>query len=314
MFVHSVTLSTPVNRKSLILLARLISSTVVSVVKNRSNSLTENSIVKFQRLRKALILSAFFIACYSAQPANTQPLSSVSDACPEFIRHEKAIITYIHDGDTVHLSDKRKVRLIGIDTPELARKVRNRLQPEQAFAKEARDYARALIKQLGSEVTLMAGSEATDKYGRHLFHIQLSDGSLLQTRLLDAGFAIAFTTPPNQHFSQCYLQQEKLSKNQHKKIWSHQKYKPIQVSQLTNKISGFHIIKGVVRQIGESKKAFWINLKGNFSARIKKSDMKYFSKPLQTLVGQTIAIKGWVRRYKDKYQISLRHPSAIEQL
>jgi len=309
MFVHNVTLSTPVNRKSLILLARLISSTVASVVKNRFIILPENSIVKFRRLRKALLLSAFFVACHLSFPVHSQP----PENCPSFISSETAFIRYVHDGDTVHLSDSRKVRLIGIDTPELARKTRYQLQPEQAFAKEARDYVRDLIKQLGNQVKLMPGTEPADKYNRQLFHIQLSDGSLLQTRLLNAGLAVAYTTPPNQKFSQCYLQQESAAKTKQIKIWGHSKYKNIAVNELSPKNKGFHIIRGRVRHIGESKKAFWINFQGNFSARISKSDLKYFTYPLQTLVGKTITVKGWIRHYKNKAQISLRHPSAIEQ-
>jgi len=311
MFVHNVILSTPVNRRSLILLARLISSTVASVVKNRFIYLPENSIVKFRRLRKALILSAFFIACHLAFPAHAQ--IHLTENCPVFASSEKAVIRYIHDGDTVHLSDNRKVRLIGIDTPELARKIRHQLQPEQAFAKEARDYARNLIKQLGSQVNLMPGKEASDKYGRQLFHIQLSDGSLLQTRLLNAGLAVAFTTPPNQQFSLCYQQYEDQAKAQKKRIWDHPKYKSIPASVLTSEHKGFHIIEAKVSHIGESKKAFWLNFQNNFSARIRKTDIKYFSYPLHTLVGKTIAIKGWVSHYSGKAQISLRHPSAIKQ-
>lgn len=312
MFVHNVTLSTPVNRRSLILLARLISSTVASVVKNRFIYLPENSIVKFRRSKKALILSAFFIACHilPIPPAQAQ----TANRCPVFTSSEKAIITYVHDGDTVHLSDNRKVRLIGIDTPELARKTRHQMQPEQAFAKEARDYARTLIKQLGSQVNLMPGKELSDKYGRQLFHIQLSDGSLLQTRLLSAGLAVAFTTPPNQQFSRCYQQYEDQAKAQQKKIWAHSKYKNIATSALTTENKGFHIIEGKVSHIGESKKAFWINFNNKISARIKKTDIKFFSYPLPTLVGKTIAIKGWIRHYNGKAQISLRHPSAIKQL
>ena len=312
MFVHNVTLSTPVNKKSLILLARLINSIVALVVKNRFIYLPENSIVKFRRLKKALFLSAFFIASDSALASIVQ--TNPPDNCPAFVSSEKAQIRYIHDGDTVHLSDNRKVRLIGIDTPELARKVRHQWLPEQAFAKEARDYARDLIDQLGNQVNLMPGIEPTDKYGRKLFHIQLSDDSLLQSRLLKAGLAIAFTTPPNQQFSQCYQQLENQAKAQQRNIWTHSKYRSITASSLTPVNKGFHIIKGKISHIGESKKAFWINFQSNFSARIKKTDIKYFSYALDVLVNKTITIKGWVRHYNGKAQISLRHPSAIEQL
>ena len=308
MFVQRVTLFTLVNRKSLILLARLINSTVVSVVKNRFINLLENSLVNFHRIRKALLISVFFIACFLSPATQSQ-----TSHCTEFIATETASIRYIHDGDTLFLKDNRKLRLIGIDTPELARKRKDSYQAEQAFAREARDFARQLVSQFGNTVRLMPGVEKADHYGRQLFHIQLSDGSLLQTRLLQAGLAVAYTTPPNQKLSHCYQQDESTARRLKKKIWSDSKYQKTPVSELTSGSKGFHIIQGKVRHIGESKKAFWLNFYGNFSARISKHDMKFFHYPLQQLLEKEITVRGWVRHYKNKAQISLRHPSAIEE-
>lgn len=240
--------------------------------------------------------------------------STTAAGCAGFIARQQAVIAYIHDGDTVWLKDKRKVRLIGIDTPELARQTKKRFQAEQPFGAEARDYARELIAKLGANVKLMPGNEATDKYGRHLFHIQLSDGSLLQTRLLQAGLATAFTTPPNQTLGRCYQRQETAARQQQKGIWSHPKYQIQLASTLTTKDNGFHIIKGKIRHIGESKKAFWLNFKSPLSARISKKDLKYFNTPLDQLKGKTVIIKGWLRHYQGKAQLSLRHPSALEIL
>ena len=256
-------------------------------------------------IKKALIFGAFFIACFL-------PGFSFSQSCSNFTSHEKARITYIHDGDTVRLSDQRKVRLIGIDTPELARRRGQQQLTEQPFATTARNYARQLIDQHGRKITLMPGSEARDRYGRYLFHIQLADGSLLQTRLLEAGLAVAYTTPPNQLLSHCYKQSEKLARTQNKGIWSHEKYQPIDSQKLTSQHKGFHLVRGNVTHIGESKKAFWINFNQHFAARIRKSDLMYFTAPLDSLVGQQVIVKGWLRQYKNKHQVSVRHPSAID--
>lgn len=267
--------------------------------------------MKFHRLKKALITSAFFIACLLGAGISTSSYAQNALSCPSFVATETATIRYVHDGDTVHLNDKRKVRLIGIDTPELARRKRKHITPEQPFALEARDYARDLISQYGHQVRLMPGIEKTDHYGRQLFHIQLSDGSLLQSRLLKAGLAIAYTTPPNQQLSACYQNNEQLAREKKSRIWANLKYQTIPVNKLNSKHKGFHIITGKVRHIGESKKAFWLNFYGNFSARIDKRDLKYFNTPLQQFLEQQLTIRGWLRHYKNKAQMSLRHPSAI---
>jgi len=203
--------------------------------------------VNFHRIKKALLISAFFIACFLSPLSQSQ----TSTHCPKFIASEAATISYIHDGDTLFLKDKRKLRLIGIDTPELARNRKNSFLAEEAFASEARDFARQLIRQFGNNVRLMPGVEKTDHYGRQLFHIQLSDGSLLQTRLLQAGLAVAFTTPPHQRLSHCYQQNELTARQLKKKIWSDTKYQKIPVSELSSEIKGFHIIQGKVRHIVE---------------------------------------------------------------
>ena len=54
--------------------------------------------------------------------------------CSSDYYDETTNIRYIHDGDTLHLSDGRKVRLIGINTPELARDNR----AAEAFAQQAK--------------------------------------------------------------------------------------------------------------------------------------------------------------------------------
>jgi len=256
-------------------------------------------------IKKALVFSAFFIACYL-------PGISHGKSCPAFNSHEIARIAHIHDGDTIRLSDQRKVRLIGIDTPELARRRGQQQLPEQPFAIAARNYARRLIDQHGSKISLMPGTEARDRYGRYLFHIQLADGSLLQSRLLEAGLAVAYTTPPNQQLIHCYRKSEKLAREKQKGFWTHPKYQPIDSHKLQPLHKGFHLVRGSVTHIGESNKAFWINFGQQFAARIRKSDLTFFTSPLDSLVGKQVIIKGWLRQYKNKHQLSLRHPSAIE--
>lgn len=296
MFVHSVTLFTPVNRKSLILLARLRNLTVVSVVKNKFCHL-----VICHRFKKALFISAFFIAQLFSLPLEAAD-------CPSFKAIESAHIRYVHDGDTVILQDQRKVRLIGIDTPELARND----SPEQPYAIQARDYVRELLHQHGSLVRLMPGQEKQDRYGRQLYHIELANGELIQSALLKAGLAIAFTTPPNQKLSHCYQQAEQQAASKKRHIWSHPKYQAIQARDILPSTEGFHIVQARARHIGESKKAYWINFDDNFSARIDKRDLHFFKdQPLEQLIGKQLQIRGWIRHYKNKAQVTLRHPSAL---
>jgi endonuclease YncB( thermonuclease family) len=74
--------------------------------------------------------------------------------------YEKHKVIKVYDGDTVTIEDNRRVRFLGIDTPELNEK--------QPFAKEARDY---VVKKCHNKYVYFSfepGSDKTDRYGRLL--------------------------------------------------------------------------------------------------------------------------------------------------
>ena len=63
-----------------------------------------------------LHLSLYGFICLTA---TALPVWANTD-CSSQRYDETTSIRYIHDGDTLHLKDGRKVRLIGINTPEVA--------------------------------------------------------------------------------------------------------------------------------------------------------------------------------------------------
>ena len=79
----------------------------------------------------------------------------------------------MYDGDTVRLKDNRRVRLLGINAPELRRKN----HPGEALAIEARNALRALVEQHSYRAGLRFGSERDDRYGRTLAHLYVIPGS-----------------------------------------------------------------------------------------------------------------------------------------
>jgi micrococcal nuclease len=251
--------------------------------------------------KKALIVSAFF--CGSAFFI---PLSLAN--CPPDHINETATVLRIYDGDTVKLKDGRKIRLTGIDTPELGRNNR----PTQAYASKAKNALIKLLKQSDNKIGLSFGVERHDKYKRTLAHLYLPDGSSIQAFLLRNGFATAFTTPPNDHFTDCYQTAELKARNSHRGIWSLNKYKVKRINQLTSSDKGFRRVEGKVTSISQSKKAFWITLQGNLKIRIANKDLLYFDKhSLNQLKNKNIRIRGWLHPRKKGYFMALRHPSAL---
>ena len=102
-------------------------------------------------------------------------------------------VVRVVDGDTLHLGvadsedDATKVRLVGVDAPEMGWGGRERMY----YAEEATAFAGRLA--MGQRVTVYLDQQAgsRDRYGRLLAYIQLPDGRFLNEELLSEGFAYA---------------------------------------------------------------------------------------------------------------------------
>ena len=105
-------------------------------------------------------------------------------------KSENVFVVKALDGDTLELKDGRKVRLIGVDTPEL----HHPELPVQYFASEAGEYTKKLCE--GQNVTLEFENELTDKYERLLAYVLLPDGTYLNEDLLKRGYGYTYTRFP----------------------------------------------------------------------------------------------------------------------
>ena len=96
------------------------------------------------------------------------------------------------DGDTVSVSQIGKLRLIGIDTPEL----KDPRKPVQCFALEASNKAKELLN--GRKVYLVYNPvEKLDKYNRTLAYVFRDDGLDFNAEMIKLGYAQAYTKYPH---------------------------------------------------------------------------------------------------------------------
>jgi len=234
---------------------------------------------------------------------------------------ETAIVDVIHDGDTVRLRDGRKVRLIGINTPELARDD----MAEQPLAREARETLHAAVAAHEYRIGMVYGRERHDRYKRTLAHLFTPEGDNLQALLLRQGLATAIPHPPNLSFSDCYNRQEQTARCNHDGIWSDNAQLVVQASTLNMKHKGFHLVTGIIEQIKLYDRGIRINM-GKLMLGISKDNLAEFDlSALQALRGKRVTVRGWIqpRRAKQQktntsrektagYYMHIRHPSAIE--
>ena len=95
----------------------------------------------------------------------------------------EATVDYVHDGDTLFLTDGTKVRLLAVDTPEVG-------SSAECYGDEARSYLRGLLPE-GSTIYTQVDAEPTDQYGRSLLFIWTSTGTLVNLDLVEQGYAEA---------------------------------------------------------------------------------------------------------------------------
>lgn len=93
------------------------------------------------------------------------------------------IVKYVIDGDTFVGNDNIHYRLIGIDTPELAKAYKS----PQPFALEAKEFVFKLI--YGKRVFLAFDNQIYDKYNRRLAYVYVTKQQMLNEMLLKEGLA-----------------------------------------------------------------------------------------------------------------------------
>lgn len=232
---------------------------------------------------------------------------AIANNCSPSSNTEAATVKWVYDGDTVKLTDGRRIRIIGIDTPEMPRKNKN----GEPFAGQATEALRAKLASHNYHVRLQIGKQAFDKYGRQLAHLFTPDHQNLSQWLLKQGFATSLLLYPNVTFADCYREAEKSAQRTQKNIWSQSSFQTQTALQLDKNVTGYLRLKGTVRRINHRKKRVTLILDEKIYITIKEPELTLFKK-LDQLTGKTITVSGMLYRYKGKAYLRLHHPSYLE--
>lgn len=229
--------------------------------------------------------------------------------CLPFQADEWVEVGHVYDGDTVKLKDGRKLRFIGINSPEIGYDG----EPSEPMAEAARQ---ALVDLLADEkrLALRYGVERKDRYGRLLAHVFLPDQRNVQSLLLRQGMAASVAVGQNLANFDCYLAAERQAGQ--RGIWHLPRFQGLATTALAPGIKGFQVIQGKVIRVGESRKSYWLNFAGKVAARIDKRDLAVFKGRLEPLAlqGKTIKLRGWLYQYKGQTQLRVYHPGVIQVL
>lgn len=257
-------------------------------------------------------------------------------------------VSRVIDGDTFETADGTKIRLLGVDTPEI-------LDPRkdiQWFGKEASLKLREWIE--GETVCLRQDRDKTqdiDKYGRLLRYAwkytngkQTSDntkileGFFVNAAIIQQGYGFTYTKYPF-HYLEDFRKYERVARESNRGLWNNKKQEiwkreleknrglaktcgkaeTICPENAVNRIGEYKTVRFFVKKSYDSGKAVFLNSKNNFedydnfTAVLFEADRNKFpSQPADLYLGKTIDVSGRIKEYKGRAEIILKNSSQIQ--
>ncbi|MBN1526505.1 MAG: thermonuclease family protein [Candidatus Omnitrophica bacterium] len=164
----------------------------------------------------ALGLSATLIA-----DAGVIALAAKKEAPARYMMVQRAV-----DGDTLKLANGERVRLIGVDTPEVhesvklyrdASKSKQDVKAIRAMGKKASEFTKKLTE--GKPVRLEFDVQKKDRYGRLLAYVYLENGTFVNAEIIKQGYANVMTIPPNVKYQDLFLKLYREAREAKRGLW-----------------------------------------------------------------------------------------------
>lgn len=224
-------------------------------------------------------------------------------------KRKQGTVRKVTDGDTIVLANTYRLRLAGINAPEVAQAGK----PGQRGGEAARQYLEQLVlPQSGSaKIDYESAEEMRDRYGRYLVHVFNLDGSNVNERLLEEGLVHASINPPNLKYMEAYLAAEKRARNARRGIWAYSDYRTFKSTEVLDSRNQFRRVEITVTSLDSDAEHHILRTQSGFSARIPKKDLAAFDAP-NTYLGKTFIVRGWIKMRRNQLYIELRHPLQIE--
>ena len=213
----------------------------------------------------------------------------------------------VYDGDTIELDDGRKIRFLGMNTPEIS----HRGKSEDMGGKAAKAWLSDKLKT--SRVRLEFDAEQTDSYGRTLAYVLTENRENLNVQLVAQGLAAMSIFPPNLRYVNELTAAQAQAEQANLGIWQMPQYAVIAASEVSadENYQGWTRVVGSVRSIKNTKKYSYLVFTNHFSARIDHDNTGLFPS-LENYQGRTLEVRGWLNKGADGVTMLIRHPSAIK--
>ncbi|MFH1248442.1 MAG: thermonuclease family protein [Candidatus Omnitrophota bacterium] len=140
--------------------------------------------------------------------------------------YEDVLITRVIDGDTLQMENRKRLRLIGIDTPEMhesnklqrdAQRTKQDAEIIKTMGRKAYEFTRKLVE--GKRVRLEFDVEKNDKYSRLLAYVYLKDGTFVNAEIVKQGYASLMTFVPNVKYAELFKEFYKEARENKRGLW-----------------------------------------------------------------------------------------------
>jgi micrococcal nuclease len=136
------------------------------------------------------------------------------------------LVKRVVDGDTLLLESGERVRLIGIDTPEMhdsdkltrdSKRSGVNASKIKAMGRKSYEFTKKILE--GKRVSLEFDVEKYDKYKRLLAYVYLEDGTFVNAHIVKEGYASLMTYPPNVKYADLFLGLYQEARQNQRGLW-----------------------------------------------------------------------------------------------
>jgi len=122
-------------------------------------------------------------------------------------------VRWVHDGDTIVLSDGRQIRYIGINAPEIG----HGDKPAEPYGYVAKNFNKRMVYL--KKIRLAFDKERYDQYGRLLAYVFVKDGTFINKDMLEKGYAYYLPRTPNVKYNAVFLKCQQDAMAAKRGIW-----------------------------------------------------------------------------------------------
>ena len=242
------------------------------------------------------------------------PIAIGSSLAPQLARptavFDSGVVTAVYDGDTikVQFSDgsSRRVRLIGVDTPEL----NDSREKVALWAHLAKRFS--FFYLYGKKVRLTYDQTRLDQYGRTLAYIWRDEGELFNEFIIREGFAFAFLAFPfRADYQEHFREAQREACQGGKGLWHKGEPEVIFSAEARSHLGKYISIRFACSSVAEKRSFIYLtSSQQEFEVVIPRDRLAFFPAP-KTYLAKDLVVSSFLEEFKGRPQMMIFFPRQL---